>query len=1659
MSLTYKTICPRVVREKCVYDAESIFEAFKNIVSSNNVLDGHARMCELFAMTCDSVKEVSSVVGTKARNIGSSVYEYGKHLLDMIFDCVTNLCDSSIHLIVNGMKATFSKLIYKFVDFMPDFSGLMSNGPMLTVMILLICASTLAYCLYNPWNAKIITVICAIISAVSLLSANYATSVITGVTAWLAKQLSPNVVYTRVKVDNPVFYAQSFDEKSIDLKRAVKKILTCAGIIGCVSKGQDLGDVDIDAVLKRVDFVGRAAKNGEHLATYFEDAWNEVCAFIMKHIYKTDYVDKSKVAEIDAMYNEVIAMCSMESQLKIGRDPEMTRRIEYLYLRFMRLRTLFADNRQIMSHLNTISIPLLQMYNKVVSKNPEANVMRQEPVCIMIKGSTAIGKSFMTEPLSKHLLKISGKYDAVSRGAGQVYSRCIEQEFWDGYAGQPIVVYDDFGQQKDTINNPNLEFFELIRAVNTFPYNLHSAAMHEKANNPFNAKFIILTTNLPNLKPVSLESQSALVRRVHLCYTLSVIPEVQIGVGTGEFANRVSVTKLNAYRTANNLPSTDMSHYRFVLEDMTTGRVDKPITYNEALIQISNQYKNAYESFKLRTENNLVYDEQPLPEGVFFVSEAIDDEEQRFEGVVERMQGSNMPDIIMEHIRNVESDIFVQRDVQDVSSETFWDQVVSALIKSWKSFRNCMIELFDKIKNMSWFNLISIAISSISVIASFYCFVQYFNVVEDEEDCGYATSEELELWIEEYYAKKSAGEDLPSIFDYLCDKSFAGGLESAELQAVCEKKKQLLESPMVQAVIEKKRLKYESPMVQAVIEKKKVTVESPMVQAVIEKKKPVVESNRYIRRGNFLKENEKAQVESGRALDGSIRKKPQFEGELESVHSQQAYETIDACSRNMILLHVEFHTDEEVRRHYIGQVSILAGHVGLINYHYVNNIKSLIKSTVYNKVYLFWSDPGFTGGHAQVYEEFEATLKTACRDSIETEFAYFKLPKSYPIMKSITKYLMTSRDLNKITRATPLMMCTYVKTAHGFTKTFRSGAFKSYETATFAQPNGPTRTYARVGTSDIDSIHGDCGAPYVAATDFLVNRLMGFHFGGNHNAVGGGTCFAILTQDDVKEVTQNQMIASDVSNVKYISEAGQGMSFPIDGSFRYVGKVQVAVAGACKTKVTPSIIQNKIFETGMAPAALAPALVRDGPMLKALSKNAPSVYPVDKEILRSAVKSYSDMLFSTSVYPADRKVFTYEEACQGIHGDDAVPGLQRGKSAGYPYMQQTNGHVGKTRWLGSDVWDFKSEDSLALRKDVDHIIEEAKNNIVSDVLFVDTLKDEKRPLEKVLAKKTRAFSASPMHYSIAFRRYFGGFLAHMYRNKIKMECCVGVKAHSREWTTLAQYIQSKGKKVVAGDFSNFDGSVNFDIFHETVEIINQWYGDGYENAQIRRCLWENIEHSKHLLYNIVYQMSHGQPSGNPATAVTNSMYNSLASRYVYGLIMKDFGMCDSFNSKVAMVCYGDDNIYNISDDIAHIFHPDAITSGFSAIGMTYTDESKSGDAIFKELNEIGFLKRKFEWCPILKRYMAPLKLESILEMTNWVKPCVSPLEALHVNAKCAIIELYFHDKPVFEEWSSKIRSVLGDEGVAMQVLDWECARNLAAQEDMSLFTDMELAWV
>jgi hypothetical protein len=559
--------------------------------------------------------------------------------------------------------------------------------------------------------------------------------------------------------------------------------------------------------------------------------------------------------------------------------------------------------------------------------------------------------------------------------------------------------------------------------------------------------------------------------------------------------------------------------------------------------------------------------------------------------------------------------------------------------------------------------------------------------------------------------------------------------------------------------------------------------------------------------------------------------------------------------------------------------------------------------------------------------------------------------------------------------------------------------------------------------------NGDCGAPLVLYNPKSRPKIVGLHVGGGlgtgYSQVFCKEDFNIINQVTVKPPTVNcqSMSASAVPNTQYLGDVAP-------------------VSGATTTKIVGSPLYG-LFEVKKAPAVLKR---RDVDILgKNIQKIGKPTMALREDLLDMCQFQISNVL-SVKTKDQHKRVLTHEESITGIEGVDYISGINRTTSPGYPYVLRNPGK-GKEHWLGSGEY---ITDNPELLEHIERIISDGKQNIVdqNDGIFVASLKDERRTLDKVENLKTRVFAAANMGLSLATRRYFLGFMKHVMEGRIYNEIGLGMNVYGTDWKNVASSLQGTSPYIIAGDFSNFDGSLNSQILFRIIDVVNDWYQDGTENSNVRRCLATHLFNAVLLTEGHLIGCNHSQPSGNPLTTLINCMYNMFIFRYCYLLALEANNKSVTlmnYNVHTTAVYYGDDSIMAISPSIISWFNQETISEFMATTGHDYTDETKSTTfQPYKDLSTVNFLKRGFNQIDGL--WVAPLSTETLEDMVMWSKNNLPPSEALDQTIRTATVEAALHGKVYHQEYTSKVRDACSSLGYRFSGVSYQEALNFILEQ-------------
>lgn len=577
-------------------------------------------------------------------------------------------------------------------------------------------------------------------------------------------------------------------------------------------------------------------------------------------------------------------------------------------------------------------------------------------------------------------------------------------------------------------------------------------------------------------------------------------------------------------------------------------------------------------------------------------------------------------------------------------------------------------------------------------------------------------------------------------------------------------------------------------------------------------------------------------------------------------------------------------------------------------------------------------------------------------------------------------------------------------------------------------------------TYSIPTAKGDCGKLLIANNDQLRGRIVGMHINGTKSGSNQSQAISYeILMSGVMLFDAAAQCAADFPSLK-----NQDSTSPIESGFIHIGQLKDDIPQIQKTSLRKSKLYGKIQEPLTRPAILKPIVVNGqnwDPLEEGAKKAGKQCGYVQPAILEACKRDVINRLRENHVpNPPEIRVLSYEESVQGVEGDDLFQPIARSTSPGYPYnMHKPGKGKGKTPWIGMDDYDYTSDAAKQLRRDVEELIHKCKHDEFSEVLWVDVLKDERLPHAKVDIGKTRIISNGPMHYNIAFRKYFLGALAYIRHNKIYNGIGVGINVWSREWDLLANHLTAISPHLIDGDFAGYDGSISDQVMWAVFEVIDSLYEPNEEDTKIRRALWSYACYATRVNRGRVYQCTHSLPSGFPATAEANSIYELIIFRAAFIMLGMQtdpkLANLKAFNDNVRMITYGDDNLLSISPQVIDWFNMESLIKIMKSFRMDYTPADKTDNIVkYKTIGEVSFLKRSFKRVDTtggkLPIYVCPADLHTRLDMLNWTKAKPgdsSPEEALTIED--VFQELSVHGKKVYDKYTDIISREAAKAGI------------------------------
>jgi len=1243
---------------------------------------------------------------------------------------------------------------------------------------------------------------------------------------------------------------------------------------------------------------------------------------------------------------------------------------------------------------------LLEKFN---SHGRTGNSIRNPPVSIYLAGGTGVGKSSVTYPLAAEILRgifqrEPAGVDLAKYWKNLIYMRCPEQEFWDGYENQLVTIFDDFGQLVDTSASPNLELFEIVRAANSFPYPLHMASLDQKATTTFNSKIIMCSSNLDQPKTASLNFEQALFRRFDVCVKVTNKPGVERVPG-----------------------KFDPSIYEFQLYDMATQNLGEFISYKDLVYMAVTKYferKGFVDTMDDYITSMLNKSENPSQQSLGTalgntvcniksgIKNTINYAYQNYYDFQGAMCGELQHRFMIEIRQALESFRYKLMRVES----------------SWNNFRLEHKYIYKALKFVGIVTLIfgvvklynSMTTSSKKEkFMSMDQFVKSGNKIQSE---AYVALKVKNPKVEGYAVTNVKNPKVELMCKHEYDVNGCSDIcviDNSQCEICCDDKvsQDRLFGPKQEAYVQPN---VKNPRVEGLL---------PITPTYVCEHEFSTKFKLNPFRHYFLKINP--------TCNKCVPENPQQEG----VRDVNASEILAKIIRSNFYKIYSVDKDEA-----IGHCIFLRGQIVICPRHYVVAFQRLQGNGGSNRIYLknvfvkrsFEIDVSEILEKAFYYESpEEGTLPVLSRDLM-----------AFPVTtatfhSNIVPFFADKNSLNYVKGSDvmmPVLINNNLKDSERAIVAFRyakgHSSLVSLPEQAIDNENGLTvRIIRNMWNYSMDTQPSECGAPLIVRNvNIGPGKIIGLHVAGHHNGSGYATP---VYKQDVEYVLSKFNPYDSVEfrlKGKYGEYPIQQCQVPEEAEFIRIGSVERPVAQPTKSKIEPSPLFNKIKDVETRPCLLRTTQINGeefNPRTYRLGRlgNIPQFIrnlEVDLAV-QALVDDISDNIKQFDFGPNIKPRYSFEEAVVGIDGEEFINSIKRNTSPGYPFVHLKGFENRKTIFGDDEKCNMDLPQCKIMQARVESIIDMCKQGVITEHIFMDTLKDERKPLHK--SHKTRLFSAGPLDYLIACKMYFNGIVAVLQKARNYSGISVGTNVYSQDWSVIVQRILSKSPNIIAGDFEGFDASQSQRLLmgagRVLIELSKRFCGTTDEDAFVMWCLLISLFNSVHITGKEIYQWTHSLPSGHYLTAVINSIFVLVSFCVVWQIHKKNasYVCARRFYKTCGKVAYGDDHVISVPQNEPD-FNQQTLIGLFKQIGLSYTMEDKDAVAssAFRKITEVSYLKRKFVFNKDYQQWLSPLDLKTVLESPMWLHKCPDPIDQTKAQIDNSLRELSLHDGETWNKW-------------------------------------------
>jgi hypothetical protein len=545
---------------------------------------------------------------------------------------------------------------------------------------------------------------------------------------------------------------------------------------------------------------------------------------------------------------------------------------------------------------------------------------------------------------------------------------------------------------------------------------------------------------------------------------------------------------------------------------------------------------------------------------------------------------------------------------------------------------------------------------------------------------------------------------------------------------------------------------------------------------------------------------------------------------------------------------------------------------------------------------------------------------------------------------------------------------------------------------------------------------GDCGSFVAIANPKIAKKFVGIHVAGSDRQ---GRCSIITSDDlDAAKVFFNVTIEPQMTTITDAKPEFEYKHWKFEGS---VPK-ELGIRYPSKSQIEKSVAFELFQNHKKAPARLTPFTDANGekksPLQLAIFKmEKPATPPINYALAKEIAETWMEGV--TNRFPAC--VLSEYEAINGVPYSRFNGPIDMSTSVGYLGVP-THGMSHKSDWFYGTPSNYTPSPIISQR------IELLKNSYLNKKYHVAVtqahLKDELRDLARVADGKTRLFTCPETSHLVLSKRYFGAFIENVGLNAVPLGVALGINPSSYDWEDVhAAKSSVKPSFELDGDSSCHDGCANPEYAQIFAEVINAWYrrfdpGWTEEDDLIRTGLIYDATFFALLqigcdLVSVIRFLASG--------VLFTYIFQSFTTHIIHRMTLIRVGQALGIKVSVPetfkysfLTAGGDDYIHSLHERFR--WYTFALFQEYvKELGYTYTPPDKSsGTYDQREVDDVDFLKRRFVWkngvC------LAPLDLETVLEIISWKKKGISDRDAYEASMQSVLYELYHHGRLVFDQY-------------------------------------------